>query len=104
MPERQITVTTTVQQALAYNKDRTTWIMHNRGTVEAFVSQDRSAVVSGGFPLLAGGFVGKRRRDGEEARRAVFVAVAATTTDVRISEEFGDLPEDRLLRALEARS
>lgn len=104
MPEKRVTVGTTRVQMLAVNEKRTGWIFHNRGLTGVFISDDKTVSDTNGFPIPPGGFFAKLKRDGDDTRMAVYGIVTAGTADVGVSESWQELPEDKLIRLIEARS
>jgi len=91
MPFRQETATTTAQQVVAYNSKRSTCVIRNASGATVYISNDVVGIVSAGWPLAPGDFVGFIRKDGDDSAAAIYAQTAAATTDLRIQESFGEV-------------
>lgn len=104
MAERRVVIGNTVTEIVPYNKGRTIFTFHNFAGETLFFSRDRSLTTANGFPVPVGSTVTFAKTDGDPSDRALYGIVATTSTDIGVSESFESLPEDKLLRALEARA
>lgn len=104
MPEKRVDVSTTLIQIIAVNEKRSGVIFHNRGTAELLISRDKTNVATQGFPVPSGGFFAYLKVDGDDSVNAVYGITAAGTANVGVSESYEELPSDKLLKVLEARS
>lgn len=82
-------VQTTETQLIGPNPKRTAVIFKNTSAQTVFISRDRSRIVEEGFPLETTSVFTLIARDGDNPTEAIYAQVAATTADVRISEQFG---------------
>jgi hypothetical protein len=91
MPFRQWTATTTAQQVVAFNAKRSTIVIRNASGATVYISIDSTGVVTAGWPLAPGDFVGFIQRDGDDSAAAIYAQTAAATTDLRIQESYGEV-------------
>ena len=101
MPSRSVTVGTTATPLLSYNPRRTTVAVFNEDSATVFIGEDEASLLTEGSPITAGGAVSFVAALGDTPDRVMFGISAAGGADVRILEQFGDLPplETPLVRA-----
>ncbi len=104
MAQKRVDVVAAVFQILSYNKGRTSWVIHNLGPSTLFFSNDRGVTITNGFPVPSGGFASKLRVDGDDPEMAIYGIALAAGADLGVNESFEEIPIDKLLRLLEARS
>lgn len=93
MPNRSVTVGTTVTRIVSYNNRRTALSLANEDTATIFISEDQTVTTGTGYPILAGGALDLLRALGDEPQNALFAISAAGGADLRALESFGKLPE-----------
>jgi len=93
MPTRGITVNTNSGQILQYNNRRTGASVFNNGTVQVFISEDNNDIANQGYPIAAGGAIDLVRTFGSNPQDQWFAITASSSANVRILEEYGQLPE-----------
>lgn len=92
MPSRSVTVGTTVTPLLSYNPKRTTVAVFNEDSATVFIGEDQANLLTQGSPISAGGAVSFVAALGDTPERVLFGISAAGGADVRILEQFGQLP------------
>lgn len=90
MPFRPVTVTTTSEAHVAYNRERRSLQVFNNGTAEIQLSQNPSNVATDGTPLIPGAVAVLLRSDGDEPELAMYMVADSGSQDVRIVEGLGD--------------
>lgn len=93
MPSRPVTVGTTATLLLPYNPKRTTVSIFNEDTAAVFIGEDQAGLLAQGSPVTAGGAVSFVRALGDTPQDIMFGISSAGGADVRILEQFGELPE-----------
>lgn len=92
MPSRSVTVGTVATPLLSYNPRRTTVAVFNEAATTVFVGEDEASLLTEGSPITAGGALSFVAALGDTPDRQLFGINAAGGADVRILEQFGDLP------------
>lgn len=92
MPSRSVTVGTTATPLLSYNPRRTTVAVFNEGSATIFIGEDEANLLTQGAPITAGGAISFVAALGDTPDRVLFGIIAAATADVRLLEQFGNLP------------
>lgn len=92
MPSRSVTVGTAATPLLSYNPRRTTVAVFNEDTNTVFIGEDEANLLTEGSPISAGGAISFVAALGDTPDRVLFGISAAGSADVRILEQFGDLP------------
>lgn len=100
MPTTPVDVLTTVTRLLDRNNRRTTASFTNNGTDTIFVSEDEGSVLTRGYPIVAGGALDLIRVFGDNPHDQWFGVVATTISEMRVLEQFGQLPVLEAPRAL----
>ena len=93
MGSRAITVGTAATQLLSYNNKRTGASIFNNDSAAVFVSEDETGVLVQGYVIPAGGAIDLLRALGDTPQDRLFGISAAGGADVRVLEQFGELPE-----------
>jgi hypothetical protein len=93
MATRPVIVETTATEIAPYNNRRTVLSMYNNGTADIFVSQDQTNITSDGYTIAVGGALDLVRALGDEPETQWFGAVATATQNLRVLEQFGELPD-----------
>lgn len=93
MPTRSVTVGTAATRILAFNNRRTAASFLNNAAETIFVSEDEFDVTANGYPIAVGGALDLLRVFGSQPQIAWFAASAGGGDDLRVLEEFGELPE-----------
>ena len=92
MPSRSITVGTGATPLLSYNPRRTTVAVFNEDTATVFIGEDETNLLTQGSPITAGGALTFVAALGDTPDRQMFGISAAGGADLRILEQFGQLP------------
>lgn len=92
MPSRSVTVGTTATPLLSYNRRRTTVAVFNEDTATVFIGEDEASLLTEGAPITAGGAVTFVAALGDTPDRQLFGISAVGSANVRILEQFGQLP------------
>lgn len=92
MPSRRIIVGATVTPLLSYNPRRTTVAVFNEAATVVFIGEDETDLLTEGSPIQAGGAITFVAALGDTPDMVMFGINAAGGADVRILEQFGDLP------------
>lgn len=92
MPSRAVTVGATATPLLSYNPRRTTVAVFNEDANTVFIGEDEASLLTEGSPISAGGAISFVAALGDTPDRVMFGISAAGGADVRILEQFGDLP------------
>lgn len=92
MPSRPVTVGTTPTLLLPYNPKRTTVAIFNEDAAAVFIGEDQAGLLARGSPITAGGAVSFVRALGDTPQDILFGISSAGGADVRILEQFGELP------------
>lgn len=102
MPSRAETVGATPTLLLPYNPKRTAVSIFNEDTAAVFIGEDENALLAQGSPITAGGVISLNRALGDTPQEIMFGISSAGGADVRILEQFGELPAltEPLARAL----
>lgn len=93
MPSRSVTVGTAAELLLPYNPKRTSVAIFNEDAAAIFIGEDQVGLLAQGSPITAGGAVTFTRALGGTPQDILFGISAAGGADVRILEQFGELPE-----------
>lgn len=104
MPSRPVTVGTAATPLLSYNPRRTSVSVFNEDAASIFIGEDQSNLLTEGSPITAGGAISLIAALGDTPDRVMFGISALGGADVRILEQFGQLPplETPPVRAIEA--
>lgn len=92
MASRPVTVGTAATPLLSYNPRRTSVAIFNEDGSAIFIGEDQSSLLTRGAPIQAGGFLALNRALGATPDRQMFGISAAGGADIRILEQFGQLP------------
>lgn len=92
MPSRAVTVGTAVTSLLSYNPRRTSVAIFNEDSAAIFVGEDESSLLTQGSPIQAGGFLALNAALGATPDLRMFGISAAGGANVRVLEQFGQLP------------
>ena len=92
MSSRAVVVGTTVTPLLSYNPRRTTVAVFNEDSATVFIGEDQANLLAQGSPITAGGALTFVAALGDTPDRQMFGISAAGGADVRILEQFGELP------------
>ncbi len=92
MPTRPITVGTEPTSILSYNNKRTAASFTNNGSATIFVSEDRNALATNGYPIVVGGALDLIRTFGDEPQLEWFGLVSSGSENLRVLESFGKIP------------
>lgn len=92
MPSRAVTVGTTPEVLLPYNPKRTSVAIFNEDSAAVFIGEDQTGLLAQGSPITAGGAISLVRALGDSPQDILFGISAAGGADVRILEQFGELP------------
>lgn len=92
MPSRPVTVGTTPTLLLPYNPKRTSVSIFNEDTAAVFIGEDQTGLLARGSPITAGGAISFVRAFGDTPQDILFGISSAGGADVRILEQFGELP------------
>lgn len=92
MPSRAVTVGTAATLLLSYDPARTAVAIFNEDTAAVFIGEDQVGLLAQGAPITAGGTIAFNRALGAKPQDILFGISAAGGADVRILEEFGELP------------
>ncbi len=92
MPSRAVTVGTAVTPLLSYNPRRTTVAVFNEDSATVFIGEDQTNLLTQGSPITAGGALTFVAALGDTPDRQMFGISAAGGANVRILEQFGQLP------------
>lgn len=89
MPNRPVTVTTSVTPVCSDRGDRRSVTIFNNGAVTVFLSNDPADVLTRGWPLPASASVGLVDVDGDEPWLQLWGQCSAGSADLRVVEGFG---------------
>ncbi len=92
MPSRPVTVGTVATSLLPYNPKRTTVTIFNEDAAAVFIGEDQASLLTRGSPIQAGGAISFIRALGDSPQDILFGISSAGGADVRILEQFGELP------------
>lgn len=92
MGSRSEVVGTTATTLLSYNPRRTTVAIFNEDSATIFIGEDEANLLTEGSPITAGGALSFLAALGDTPDRGMFAISAAGGADVRILEQFGQLP------------
>ncbi len=92
MPSRAVTVGTAPTQLLPYNPKRTSVAIFNEDTAAVFIGEDQGGLLDQGSPIQAGGAISLVRALGDSPQDILFGISSAGGADVRVLEQFGELP------------
>ncbi len=92
MPSRSVTVAATTTKLLDYNNRRTTVSIFNNDSADVFISEDETGILAEGYIIQSGGALDLIRPLGDTPQNLLFAISAAGGADVRILEQFGELP------------
>lgn len=93
MPSRPVLVGTVATLLLPYNVRRTSVAIFNEDTAAVFIGEDQGGLLASGSPITAGGAVTFTRALGGTPQDILFGISSAGGADVRVLEQFGELPE-----------
>ncbi len=97
MPYRGVTVTTAETEIAGDNRKRRTLTFVNNGGGVFFFSQDRSNILTQGFPVSVGQVITLSTTDGDEPDLPIYGVASGANVDVRVVESVGD-PEPTPVR------
>lgn len=92
MPSRSETVGTVPTRLLPYNPKRTAVTIFNEDAAAVFIGEDENRLLTEGSPITAGGAISLNRALGDTPQEIMFGISSAGGADVRILEQFGELP------------
>lgn len=93
MPSRPVTVGTTPELLLPYNPKRTSVAIFNEDAAAVFIGEDQAGLLARGSPIQPGGAISFTRALGGTPQDILFGISSAGGADIRITEQFGELPE-----------
>ena len=93
MSARNVTVGVTATLLLPFNPARTAVSIFNNDSAAIFVSEDQTGVLAAGYVISAGGALDLIRALGDNPQDILFAISSAGGADVRLLEQFGELPE-----------
>lgn len=89
----QLTVPITAYQIVPYNKKRVGILIKNYSGNLVFISNDQQDPLGQGFPLAVGDYLSFIKTDGDIPELQVYAIASGGTSDVRVVETFGEVPE-----------
>jgi hypothetical protein len=91
MTFRKVTVGTTPTIVVPYNPKRTGVVIYNPGPTIVYISDKQTDIISDGFAVGAGVYIGFAKVDGDETEYALYGQVESGTQDIRVQESFGEV-------------
>jgi DNA-binding beta-propeller fold protein YncE len=83
---RRVTVGTAVKQLVPYNPKRDVLVIFNNGTVNIYIHDSATAVLTEGLPIPPSSSISFVRAWGDEPETELWVVADAENQDVRIYE------------------